>query len=475
MSGSGRPATPSGAGGPGWLFWPFLASILAAPILLGANRPLGWSLLALATGVLLLAWAAIARRRDAAPVPLTRLAPAALPLALAVGWAFLQSLPLSGLSDAVWSEAGAALERSLQARISLAPEEAATGIMRLITYGGVLLLAVQFGHSARRESAVLWAVALAGAAYALYGLLVFADGNHMLLGMEKWAYPSSLTSTFVSRNSYATYAGLGLCASFGLLARGLAGERREAANEAALLCVLALLITAALLLTHSRAGIASATLGVVVMAGLVATGEGTRRARLVFASCALGLLAAATAVLGSGVVGRKSPERLEEWSGRTGIWERTVAAILDRPLGGGLGAFVDFFPAYRDFALGLQKGSIDKAHNLYLEMAAELGLPVAAALIFGMGWLALRAAGPKPGAPLAAAGATVLVAAHSLADFSLQIPAVTATWLLLLGTALGRTEQRRSNTARAVRRGSGNRDPGALQEFPQPAAAATDR
>jgi hypothetical protein len=66
-----------------------------------------------------------------------------------------------------------------------------------------------------------------------------------------------------------------------------------------------------------------------------------------------------------------------------------------------------------------------------------------------MGWLALRAAGPKPGAPLAAAGATVLVAVHSLADFSLQIPAVTATWLLLLGTALGRAERKQSSAARA--------------------------
>jgi O-antigen ligase len=447
LTGARRPST--GAGAPGWLFWPFLLCILAAPVLLGANRALAWSLLACAMGTLLLAWAAVARRPQAAPVPLATLAPAALPLAFAVAWAFLQAMPLPGLADPVWSEAGAALGRALPARISLAPEEAATGIMRLITYAAVLLLAVQFGHSAGRENAILWAVALAGGAYALYGLLVFADGNRMLLWMEKWAYPNSLTSTFVSRNSYATYAGLGLCASFSLLARALSDGRRWAGNEAAPLCALALLITAALLLTHSRAGIASTTLAVLAMAGLVALGGGTRRARLVFASCAVGLLAAATAVLGSGVIGRLAPERFEEWSGRTGIWTRTVAAILDRPLGGGLGAFVDFFPAYRDLALGLEEGSIDKAHNLYLEMAAELGVPVAAALILGMGWLALRAAGPKPGAPLAAAGATVLVAVHSLADFSLQIPAVTATWLLLLGTALGRAERKQSSAARA--------------------------
>lgn len=478
----GRPRQPSASqeGAPGWLFWPFLLLILGAPALLGANRPLAWSLLALGTGALLLIWAAVSGRKPAAaPVALSRLAPAALPLAMAVAWALVQILPLPALRDPVWLEAAAALGQPLAARISLAPEEAGTAIMRLVAYGAVLLLAVQFGYSARREGAILWAVALAGGAYALYGLIVFANGNLSLLWMEKWAYPDSLTSTFVSRNSYATYAGLGLCATLALLARALSERPRAAANEASILCALGLLITAALLLTHSRAGIASTSAAIVGMAVLVAFGAETRRARLLFGGCAVGLLAAGTAVLGSGVAGRLAPARIEDWSGRTGIWSRTVAAILDRPEGGGLGAFVDFFPAYRDLALGLQAGSIDKAHNLYLEMAAELGLPVAAALIAGTAWLALRLLRPSlrlaPGAPLAAAGATLLVALHSLADFSLQIPAVTATWLLLLGAGLGRIEATQASAAKALRRGIGHRVPAGLPEFPRPAAAATDR
>jgi hypothetical protein len=102
----------------------------------------------------------------------------------------------------------------------LAPEEAGTGIMRLLSYGTVLFLALQFGYSTHCRRSVLWGVAAAGALYALYGILVWLDGNTSVLWLAKWAYPDSLTSTFVNRNSYATYAGLGLCAALALIARG---------------------------------------------------------------------------------------------------------------------------------------------------------------------------------------------------------------------------------------------------------------
>ncbi len=443
MTGRGDPSRT------GWLFWPFLLLILAAPAALGASRPAAWSALALALGLLMLVWAiASGPRPGLAPVPLARLAPAAVPVLHALLWALVQTLPFAPapLRDPAWSQAGAALGLSLPGRISLAPEEGWTGAMRLLVYAGVLLLAVQLGHSQRRESAILWGVALAGGAYALYGLLVWADGNRLVLWMAKWAYPDSLTSTFVSRNSYATYAGIGLCATLALLARALARAPRPAVNEAAALMALALPITAALLLTHSRGGVLATMLAVLAMAALVALGAHGGRVRLAFAGAAGALLVAGLLVLGSGVVGRLTPEGVEGWGGRAQIWAGAAAAALDRPvLGGGLGAFADFFPAYRDLELGLQSGSIDKAHNLYLELAAELGLPVAILLVAGLGWLVFRALTAslrdRPGAPLAAAGASVLVAVHSLADFSLQIPAVTATWLLLLGAALGRIER----------------------------------
>ncbi len=480
----GRADLPSG-GRPealDWLFWPFLFLILGAPAILGANRPVAWSGLALGFGILLIGWAlAAGQTAGAAPVPLKRLAPAALPFFLAIAWALVQALPYAPpiAQDPAWAQAAKALGMALPGRISLAPEEAGTGIMRLLSYGAVLLLATQFGHSRRRAHAILWGVALAGGAYALYGLLVWTDGNRLLLWMAKWAYRDSLTSSFVSRNHYATYAGLGLCASLALVAHALTRRPRAAANTAAAFIALSLMIAAALLLTRSRGGIASAGIAVLAMAALFALGSQGRRARLAFVGAALGLLLAATATLGGGVVARLAPEDVEDWGGRSDIWARAAVAALDRPLGGGLGAFADFFPAYRDLILGLQFGSLDKAHNLYLEMAAELGPPVAAALVLGLGWLVFRVTraslAPEASLPLAAAGASVLVAVHSLADFSLQIPAVTATWLLLLGAALGQVHRATSARAIGPRRESAHKAPGDLPESPPRSASARGR
>jgi hypothetical protein len=67
-----------------------------------------------------------------------------------------------------------------------------------------------------------------------------------------------------------------------------------------------------------------------------------------------------------------------------------------RPLGGGLGAFPYFFPGYRDATVGPEFGMIDKAHNTYLELAAELGVPMTAALVIGLGWLVVRMVRANP-------------------------------------------------------------------------------
>jgi O-antigen ligase len=477
LTGAAAPAKPAS---PGWLFWPFLLLLLIAPAALGANRPAAWSALALGLGLVLLFWAALAaRRRSAAPIPLGRLAPAAVPFAIAILWAAAQASPWvpPWLADPAWTQASRALGEPLAASISLAPSEAATGIMRLLSYGAALLLAMQFAHSSRRESAILWGVALAGGLYAIYGLAVWFSGNETVLWMAKWTYADSLTSSFVSRNHYATYAGLGLCACLALAARALARSHPDY-NLAAALLVLALVIAAALLLTRSRGGVAASGVAVLVMMSIFAASNAPRRARLVFATAAAGLMVAGLVAAGAGVIGRSAPAEVEDWGGRSQIWNRAAAAALDRPLGGGLGAFPDFFPAYGDLQLGLGFGSIDTAHNLYLELASELGPPVAAGLFLGLGWLILRLARSarrlKPGAALAATGASVLVAVHSLAEFSLQIPGVTATWLLLLGAGLAQSERPASGASVKARLGRENarRAPAVLPEYPRPGVRA---
>src|SRR6185312_2204322 len=88
---------------------------------------------------------------------------------------------------------------------------------------------------------------------------------------------------------------------------------------------------------------------------------------------------------------------------------------------------------------------VAQAHNDYLETIVELGLPVASALFLSMAsllWICLRGVQRRRRDalfPCIGVGATMLVAIHSLFDFSLQMPGVTATYWLLMGAAVAQS------------------------------------
>ena len=78
------------------LRWPFLLAVVLAPLPLGSNRPIPWTLLALAVGILLLAWSGAAVLRPGrSVVPPDRFWPAVVGLVLVAGIALLQMTALS--------------------------------------------------------------------------------------------------------------------------------------------------------------------------------------------------------------------------------------------------------------------------------------------------------------------------------------------------------------------------------------------
>jgi O-antigen ligase len=105
------------------------------------------------------------------------------------------------------------------------------------------------------------------------------------------------------------------------------------------------------------------------------------------------------------------------------------------------------FEAVNTGELYRQGYSIDKAHNTYLELALEAGIPAAAALVlsvFSFAALCLLALLRRKAVrfALAGLGATVLVGAHALVDFSLQMPAVAITYAALLGVCAAQSLRR---------------------------------
>ena len=96
--------------------------------------------------------------------------------------------------------------------------------MRLLTCLVVFWTAVQLCASPRRGLALVKAVAAIGIAYACYGLAAALWTPDRVLWADK-AASGVVTSTFLSPDAYAAYAGLGLLALVGLALRP---ERRVA-------------------------------------------------------------------------------------------------------------------------------------------------------------------------------------------------------------------------------------------------------
>jgi O-antigen ligase len=148
-------------------------------------------------------------------------------------------------------------------------------------------------------------------------------------------------------------------------------------------------------------------------------------------------------IISDNVMTERLAESSIETEGRTRIFELTWQAIRDWPVfGTGLGTFRDVFPLYRTEDLPLP---VAQAHNDYLETIVELGFPAASALFLSMAsllWICLRGVRRRRRDavfPCIGVGATTLVAVHSLFDFSLQMPGVTATFWILMGAAVAQS------------------------------------
>lgn len=425
-----------------------LAITILAPLPLASNRPLPWSVLALAVGLLVAGWALLVARGRLAPgAPLKWFYPVLVPFAAALVWAMLQTLPgiPAGVANPLWHEAGQALGTGLPDRITIDAGRTMTGIMLLMTYGAIFFLSAQLGrHNPQKALVVL---AGAGVTYALYGLVLWMLGSETILWMDKWAYNAALTSTFVNRNAYAAYAGLGLICCIALaVARAVSGGRGRLRDRVEHLLiqtlpwlVASILLGMALVLTHSRAGLLLTLTGLVILGVcLRIAGVIRNRAGLVFGLVLFTLVILVIFLGGEGTLKRLADAGLSD-EARPLLYQATLGAFLDAPLTGqGLWSFPLIFPIHRDPALSMMQ-RFDHAHSLHLELLMELGLIASFLLYLSVAIILARCAmglvrrQRNQIYPAVALAVTALLGLHGIVDFSLQMPAVAATYAFLLG------------------------------------------
>ncbi len=412
--------------------------------------------MAVAVSLLLVAWRLELMIKGSEPaLGLRSTWPFVLLFTVAAGWAALQILPsMPGeWHNPLWRRAAETLGTPLAGAVSLNPEATATALMRLLTYAGVFWLSLQYCRRPENAHRVFKVLTFAGLGYAFYGLWVAFSGSRTILWFDKFAYLDDLTSTFVNRNSYATYAGLGLVCATGLIIRQLMhsiikpyGRRErlrqiiETMSERGWLLLIAwITIMTALLLSHSRAGFLSTALALVVLSLLLGFMEGVkvRYVMVIFGFSVLMIILFFS--FGGEALDIRFGKLLSASANRPTVYRLVFGALTNEPWRGtGYGTFAEVFQSLR--TADLYRPYL-KAHDTYLENAFELGLPAAMAL-FGVfaGFLVLTFRGIRSRRqgviyPSIGFAATVLVALHSVVDFSLQIPAVAVTYSLIMGAA----------------------------------------
>lgn len=434
---------------------------LFAPLFLAADRPISTALLTIGIAALLLVWAVTAVfNPENFRTPAAAITWAAVAFATVTAWAMVQTLPFT---PTAWHHPAyeiARQESGYQGTGAISPDVGRSlfSLMRLLTYAVVFWLAHQLFRSHVLAMTALKTVALAGGAYALYGLTIYFTGNGWVAFWPKVAYEESLTATFVGRSGAATFFGIVLLCQTACLRQELAPifaaklSLPEKIQEAfgkfwsltGLVYLSWLLTLPALLLTGARAGAICTLIGMGVFFLLpVKQNKSGTKFLIKFVTLSLLMLGAIFFYSLHGTLLQQRLDRMDtslEDGGRFQTYALVLKAIADAPLTGqGYGSFQYVFPLYKDNTM-VGTRFWNMAHNTYLELLFDLGIPAFLLLMLSIGlvlfamvkvyWSRERKLLPALGLSIA-----VLVGSYGLLDFSLQIPAIAALVAMLCGAA----------------------------------------
>ncbi|MCS6918138.1 MAG: O-antigen ligase family protein [Fimbriimonadales bacterium] len=321
------------------------------------------------------------------------------------------------------------------------------GLLRIVQWLVGLVAVLTIAAVVRRGTAAWLVIAPIAVSASLLGLRGCTEYLiNALGGVPNWR----VFASFFNPNLLAGYLAMSAPLTLGLLlmaGRELPDPRRRAYT--ALITVGLWLQLSALALTASRLGMLSMLGASVVFLALAGAWKLLAR-DFILRLAVVGVLLLGVFWLSTPATQRLTPQAAAQdvHSGafRVETWKGTARAALSNPiLGVGAGAFEWQYPRYA------QVGYTRSAHNTYLELAAESGLPallLAAAL--AVGWLARaaqRELPPDPNRPAPRAmdwrpmrigvlAAVVGAGLHNAVDSDLQAFANLLTLCALLGLGL---------------------------------------
>jgi O-antigen ligase len=370
----------------------------------------------------------------------------------------LSTQPWLASPNALWRSAGDLLGSPLEGTVSIARHQPYFAIGAPMAAMLALVCSLIVCADRARAHRLLQVVAWSGAAYAAFGIAQQLIDPTYVLWRDKQVDQAALVATFINRNTAATYFGscsvvwlLLLCERSrrgGLLGLGWRPARKldfsALPRDAVVAGAMLLVCLTATFMTRSRAGILLSLVVLVVAFGAYSYRYlAPRRVLLAIGGSAI-LALCVLVTLGGGVMERIDEQGLTD-RGRPELYGSTLRMIADHPwVGSGLGTFASNYPAYRSDAITMW-GIWERAHSTPLELAAELGLPLA--IVIAVAWIAVLAVlvyGIKVRRrdhiiPIAALSVALLALLHSLIDFSLQIPGYAIVVFALTGAGLSQS------------------------------------
>jgi O-antigen ligase len=368
----------------------------------------------------------------------------------------------------IWAKASDALGKQLVPSVSIVRGEPLFALGHPLANILALVLGLIVGVDSDRARRGIRVMAWAGVGYAAYGFLAFAVDPGHILWREKTAYLGNLTATFINRNTAATYFGsctvVWLVLLMGAIRRNLPPGPvvwkmlprrllRKTRKEILICFVMLFVCLSAMFMTGSRGGVLI-SLGTMILTFMIYFGRDLPRGigfMMVLLVCAaIGLLL--LQILGGNVSHRIDMGGLSD-AGRLSAYRSILKMIADNPwFGTGLGTFASAFPAYRSSDISMM-GVWDMGHSTPLELASEMGIPLA--VIIAMAWLIalivllLGLRGKRSiTVPLSALAVSLIGLAHSSFDFSLQIAGYSIVVFALLGLGLSQAIRSRGDVER---------------------------
>ncbi|MGH1373397.1 MAG: O-antigen ligase family protein [Cellvibrionaceae bacterium] len=439
-----------------WLFWSLLVLLIWIPLPLGSNRPWAWHLMELVSFGLTVGWLWLFITERVKVGEVLRQSRALLTCLLAFAAVmFLQLLPLPSEWVALLRPLDAALEPAAWTSISIDPHITWIHARTTLCFTALAFLVVALINTRDRLRTLAIVLLISGVFQGVYGALMTLSGIEYGFFIKKGGFHGVATGTFWNRNHLANYLILSIATGTGLLLADLYQDTSRNWRERGRRFLTTLLgskvrvriglamMVIALVLTKSRMG-NTAFFTSLILTGffwLWATKRITRGSIILLIS----LVLIDSLIVGAWFGIDKVKERLETTAftkeTRDEVNRDTWTMIKDQPLfGSGAGSYYTAFPRYRQSDINLY---YDHAHNDYFQFVAEHGivgcLPLAALLLLTLKHTVQTMRQRRTllfqamaFAPLMAILAMLM---HSTVDFSLQIPANAATFVVILALA----------------------------------------